>query len=123
MFDFLKCLVVKTKYDECKTNDKSTQCDLFVQRYDVEVQCGVSMFDKYCQCDLEKQTSTVGITPLSTPPSRLGRKIFLRDKALRNIPFEVYEDNGDKYIIIKGESVFLQHIKGYFKYDEPWNFK
>ena len=124
MFDFLKCLIVKTKYDECGTNNKSTQCDLVVQRCNVEVQCGVSMIDKDCQCDLERQTSIHDITNNITPPTtRLGRKIFLREKALRNIAFELYEENGEKYIIIKGECVFLRHIKGYFKYDEPWNFK
>ena len=114
MFDFLKCLVVKTKYDECETHDKSIQCDLLVEK------SSVAMHDKYSQCDTNDDTNN--ITPI-TQTTRLGRKVFLRERALHNIPFELYEENGDKFIIIKEECVFLRHIKGHFKYDEPWTFK
>ena len=107
MFEFFKCFIIRTKYDEqgCykqhnTTADSNIQCHLHVETKDASVQCCIE----------------------SVVPSH--RHVFLRDKAIYNLPFELYENgNNEKYIMIKEEQVFLRHIKGHFKYDQPWIYK
>jgi hypothetical protein len=107
-----KCLVIKTKYDDGnKYIEQNTQCNIQTHQQSVYCQCEKTcMVDKAIQCDWEENTQ------LAT-----NRQVFLRDKVICNMPFTVHDTNGEKYILIKGVQVFLRHIKGYFKYDAPWN--
>lgn len=119
MFQFLKCFVVKTKYDHelcdpCK--DQNIQCNILVEAKDVDIQCNL-----YTESKEVKDTKDANIQCNFTHNEM--RHVFLRDKALCDIPFDLYEENGDKYIVIKGQKVFLRHIKGHFKYDQPWILK
>jgi hypothetical protein len=109
MLKFLKCMVIKTKYDEHEQNkDQSIQCNLSTATY--------TSCDKSVQCDI----LTLPSQDIKPPIKTTSRLVFLREKAICNIPFELHEEDAGKYIVIKGEKVFLQHIKGHFKYDHPW---
>jgi hypothetical protein len=105
-------MVIKTKYDEHEQNkDQSVQCNISIATC---ISC-----EKSVQCDI--------LTPPSQDMQSLnkttGRHVFLRERAICNLPFDLHEDEAGKYIIIKGEKVCLRHIKGHFKYDHPWIFR
>lgn len=126
MFKFLNCMIIKTKHDDHEENinqtyqthqtDQYTQCNIHGNLHVDTRDCGV-------QCNL--LTSTHNVIDISTcyGASKVNTHVFLRDKALCNMPFELHEDHNDKYIIMKGEKIYLRHIKGYYKFDQPWSFK
>lgn len=131
MFYFLRCFVVKTKHDEseveCETPcvqycDKSTQCDDLLLTKSVMVQCEtlVNVNDASCQYDYTQPIHEEHISNQNVILEGKKTTVYLRDKALSTIAFDVYEKDGQKYIVIKNENVFLRHIKGHYKYDQPW---
>ncbi len=124
MFSFLKCYIVQTKHDENGVSHQETQYDIddSIRKHSVMVQCdSVKMCDKGVQCDMI--TEQLSVSQEIEKSNNIRRLVFLRDKALNDIPFYVFEEKGEKYIVVKGEQVFLRHIKGHFKYDQPWNFR
>lgn len=144
MFKFFNCFVVKTKHDnEYQTNiqyaDKCTQCDTYVITKSVTVQCDKDeMCNVSVQCEKEVVTDAgtqceITIPSVDVPTTSMAnnnnicheknskRLVFLRDKALSTIAFDLYENEGQKYIVIKNEQVFLRHIKGHYKFDSPWH--
>lgn len=132
MLKFFNCFVVRTKYDDkerpnIQYADKCTQCDAYATTKSVMVQCDKGeMHDVSIQCEITTPSVDVPTTSMANNnniclENNSKRLVFLRDKALSTIAFDLYENEGQKYIVIKNEKVFLRHIKGYYKFDSPWH--
>jgi hypothetical protein len=112
MLKILKCFIIKTKYDDHGVKSQQHQY----------IQCNISIDnqDTSCQTDTMNMIDRATQYDMHAPAAHAERYVFLREKAIKDMPFALHGDGNDKYIVLKDDKVFLRHIKGYFKYDKPW---